>query len=133
MSGIGIRISKNDTDLIFDELENNRPFEACGVLVGSQEEYIITVKQAVPVKNSNRTERSFELDPTEFFNAWNGAEKEGLDIVGVYHTHPASPAKPSAWDKNTMQNTSDVWVIAGIDGLFAYRMAGGIIETVEMI
>ena len=133
MSCIEIRISKNDITLIFDELESNRPFEACGVLVGSQEEGTITVKQAVPVKNSNRTECSFELDPTEFFNAWNGAEKEGLDIVGVYHTHPSSPAKPSAWDKDTMQNTSDIWVIAGIDGIFAYRIVDGMIETVEMV
>ncbi|MDO9517242.1 MAG: M67 family metallopeptidase [Methanosarcinaceae archaeon] len=133
MSGIGIHISKNDINLIFDELENNRPFEACGVLIGSQEGGIITVKMAVPVKNSNRTERSFELDPTEFYNAWNSAEKDGFEIVGVYHTHPSSPAKPSAWDKDTMQNTSDVWVIAGIDGISAYRMAEGMVETVEMI
>ncbi|MCL7410523.1 MAG: M67 family metallopeptidase [Methanosarcinaceae archaeon] len=133
MPGIGIRISKNDITLIFDELENNRPFEACGVLVGSQEGEKITVSRVVPVKNSNRTGRSFELDPTEFYNAWSSAEKEGLDIVGVYHTHPVSPAKPSAWDKDTMQNTSDVWVIAGIDGIFTYRMAEGMVETVEMI
>ena len=133
MSDIELHISKNDITLILDELEANRPFEACGVLVGIEGRDIVTVKQAVPVKNSKRTERSFELDPTGFYKVWSDAEKEGLDIVGVYHTHPSSPSKPSDWDKKTMQDTSGIWVIAGIDGIFAYRMVKGMVEFVEMV
>ena len=133
MSDIELQISKNDITLILDELEANRPFEACGVLVGGEEGDVVNVQRAVPVKNSKRTERSFELDPTEFYNVWSDVEKEGLDIVGVYHTHPSSPAKPSAWDKETMQDAYGIWVIAGIDGVFAYRMVEGMVETVEIV
>lgn len=133
MPDIELHISKNDITLILDELEKNRPFEACGVLVGNEKGDVVTVQRAVPIKNSKRTERSFELDPTEFYNVWSNAEKEKLDIVGVYHTHPMSSAKPSAWDKKTMQDASGIWVIAGIDGVFAYRMVEGLVETVAMV
>ena len=128
-----MHISKNDITLILDELEANRPFEACGVLVGGEEEDVVTVQSVVSIKNSKRTERSFELDPTEFYKVWNIAEKEGFDIVGVYHTHPLSSAKPSDWDKKTMLDASGIWVIAGIDGVFAYRMVGEIVESVEIV
>ncbi|MBP2031253.1 proteasome lid subunit RPN8/RPN11 [Methanohalophilus levihalophilus] len=117
-----VSISPEDVKLILDELELNRPFEACGVLVGVYEGDIAYVKRTVPIKNSRRTERSFELDPVEFYNAWDTAEKENMDLIGVYHTHPESNARPSDWDQKSMENSPPIWLIAGIDGIFAYEL-----------
>ena len=128
-----VRISKEDISLILDELESNRPYEACGVLVGTNEGDIFAVKRAVPVENCRRTERSFELEPMQFYRVWDSAEKEGLDVIGVYHTHPSSLARPSDWDRRSMENSPAIWVIAGVDGIFAYRLVDGTIETVEIV
>jgi proteasome lid subunit RPN8/RPN11 len=38
------------------------------------------------------------MDPASFNRAVLDAEKEGLDLVGVLHTHPDHPARPSATD-----------------------------------
>ncbi|VVB86824.1 Desampylase [uncultured archaeon] len=121
-----IRISRLDIGMIQQELESNKPYEACGVLTGTINGSTALVEKALPVTNVNRTRASFELDPKQFYNAWNEAEKIGSEIVGVYHTHPASSAVPSLWDRMTMENDLMVWVIAGVDGMRAYIWDNGI-------
>ncbi|RNI15004.1 M67 family peptidase [Methanohalophilus sp. RSK] len=128
-----ISIAQEHLSLILEELESNRPFEACGVLVGINEGSVAAVKRAVPVSNSRRTQYSFELDPTEFYRIWDHAEKEGMDVVGIYHTHPANAARPSEWDKKSMRNFPLIWIIAGIDGVFAYRFVKERLSTVHMV
>lgn len=113
-------------ELIQAELEANRPYEACGVLVGTINGSIAKVEKALPITNSKRTHRSFELEPKQFYDAWNEAEKNGKEIVGIYHTHPVSSAIPSMWDRETMENAPSVWLIAGADGFRAYVWDSGI-------
>jgi proteasome lid subunit RPN8/RPN11 len=38
------------------------------------------------------------MDPAAFQPGCLDAEKEGLDVVGILHTHPDHPAQPSATD-----------------------------------
>lgn len=115
-----LRISHKELDLIHTEFEINKPYESCGVLIGTTHGNIANVEKVIPITNIRRTRVSFELDPIQFYNAWRDAENNGRDIVGIYHTHPNYPAVPSLWDRETMENDSSVWLIAGIDGTMAY-------------
>jgi proteasome lid subunit RPN8/RPN11 len=121
-----LKISHGDIELIQAELEANRPYEACGLLIGIINGNTAYVKRSLPVTNVKRTRTSFELDPEEHYDAWNDAEKKGMEIVGVYHTHPVSSAFPSLWDRDTMQNDTLVWLIAGADGMKAYVWEDGV-------
>jgi proteasome lid subunit RPN8/RPN11 len=121
-----LKISHKHIERIQSELESNKPYEACGVLVGTINGTTALVEKALPITNSKRTRTSFELDPKEHYNAWNEAEKDGKEIVGVYHTHPVSSAVPSLWDRQTMQNETCVWLIAGADGMRAYLWENGV-------
>ena len=127
-----LRISQKELDFIQAELEANKPYEACGVLVGTINGSTALVEKALPVTNVKRTRTSFELDPKEHYDVWNEAEKSGKEIVGVYHTHPVSSAVPSLWDRETMQNDTSVWIIAGADGMRAYVWEDGI-KSVKII
>lgn len=127
-----LRISRTELDLIQAELEENRPYEACGVLIGTIDGMTAHVEKARSIRNVKRTDRSFEFDPKEHFNAWNEAGKNGKEIIGVYHTHPVSCAMPSLWDKETMQNDTSIWFIAGADGMRAYVWDNGL-KTVKII
>ena len=127
-----LRIPRTELDLIQAELEANKPYEACGVLIGTIDGMTAHVEKARPITNVKRTHRSFELDPKEHYNAWNEAENNGKEIVGVYHTHPVSSAVPSLWDRETMQNDTSVWLIAGADGMRAYVWENGL-KTVKII
>lgn len=121
-----IKIFNRDLKTIRSELEANKPYEACGVLIGTLDGSTAFVEKALPITNSKRTVRSFELDPKEHYDAWNEAEKKGREIIGVYHTHPVSSADPSLWDRETMQNYASVWLIAGADGMRAYVWDNGL-------
>jgi proteasome lid subunit RPN8/RPN11 len=121
-----IKIFHKDLATIKSELETHKPYEACGVLIGTLDENTAFVEEALPITNSKRTMRSFELDPKEHYNAWNEAEKNEKEIIGVYHTHPVSSAVPSLWDGETMQNDPSVWLIAGADGMRAYVWDNGL-------
>jgi proteasome lid subunit RPN8/RPN11 len=127
-----LRIPRIELDLIQAELEENKPYEACGVLIGTIDGMTAHVEKAIPIRNVKRTQRSFELDPKEHYNAWNEAEKNGKEIVGVYHTHPVTCAVPSLWDRETMQNDTSIWLIAGADGMRAYVWEDGL-KTVKII
>ena len=38
------------------------------------------------------------MDPAEHLRADIAAQRDGLEVVGVWHTHPDHPALPSATD-----------------------------------
>ncbi|MCL7414572.1 MAG: M67 family metallopeptidase [ANME-2 cluster archaeon] len=121
---VHVQLKKDHIRLIRDELTLHAPNEACGVFIGRHQRDSIIVDIVVPIKNSIPSDRSFELDPKEHYEAWNRADEERLDIVGVYHTHPHSKASPSAWDEQSMKNYQTLWVIAGIDGVRGYEWDG---------
>jgi [CysO sulfur-carrier protein]-S-L-cysteine hydrolase len=128
-----LTISQRDLDFIKIQLEVNKPYEACGVIVGTTSDTMVDVKRVIPITSIVRTSVSFELDPQEFYNAWSDAEKNGNEIVGVYHTHPFPfhPASPSSWDIETMKNVPSIWLIAGIGGIWGYVYDDGI-ENVKI-
>lgn len=127
-----LKISYDNEIYIQTEFEVNRPYEACGLLIGTIDVNIANVEKVQPVTNVRRSTTSFELEPMEFYNIWNTSQKEGKDIVGIYHTHPFSSAIPSTWDRSTMEHNSLVWLIVGIDGMKSYIWDDGI-KSVETI
>jgi proteasome lid subunit RPN8/RPN11 len=76
------------------------PLEVCGLLVGRQNNGRTEVEKVTQAKNLNR-ERArdrFELDPMHLLDMDESARTHGLQIVGVWHTHPDHPARPSDTD-----------------------------------
>lgn len=77
------------------------PLEVCGLLVGRQVDGHVDVAHVVEARNLNR-ERAhdrYDLDPTDFLAADGQARAQGLEIVGVWHSHPDHPARPSETDR----------------------------------
>lgn len=77
------------------------PSEGCGVLIGRRLDHAVRVGDAARARNLNsqRARDRFELDPEDFMKADAAARADGLDIVGIWHTHPDHPAQPSATDR----------------------------------
>lgn len=79
------------------------PIEACGLLSGrlpgTAQMACWTVEQAHSMTNvAARPATSFRLDPVEVLRVTRTVETTGLEIVGVYHSHPGGLAVPSATD-----------------------------------
>ena len=96
-----LTISKSLLSEVYHHGEKTYPDECCGLLLGVYENGNRIAKQVFPAQNLN-TERSrdrYELNPKDFMAADRLAEKSGLDIVGIYHSHPDHPSKASETDR----------------------------------
>ena len=127
-----VRLADSARAAMREHAEEGYPFEICGLLVGTAEEDSRTVRHAWPVRNSweedpalraelieslsgvvstasaadweaHDTSRRFLISPRDVMLAMKRARAEGLDLIGVYHTHPNHPAIPSEYDRSVAQ------------------------------
>ena len=77
------------------------PYECCGLLVGNSNNSGKVVHKIYSVENKNKVRAvdRYEIDSKEFDEVDREATKKGLNIIGIYHSHPDHPAVPSAFDK----------------------------------
>src|SRR5688500_10153369 len=76
------------------------PLEVCGLLIGQRRNGVVEVNRVTQGKNLNqeRARDRFELDPLHLVEMDESARRQGMEIVGVWHTHPDHPAQPSQTD-----------------------------------
>jgi proteasome lid subunit RPN8/RPN11 len=69
--------------------EATYPDECCGVMLGSVDDAKI-VREAVPLDNvaAGSHRARYELRPEDLLRADKEARARGLDVVGIYHSHP---------------------------------------------
>jgi proteasome lid subunit RPN8/RPN11 len=83
------------------------PEECCGVLIGrsiqgtTMVERVLLVGNASPGDRQNqyRRHRRYQIPPETVLAAHKEARALGLEVVGYYHSHPDSPARPSEADR----------------------------------
>lgn len=96
-----LRIPAALLEALHAHARRSAPQEACGLLAGrTGPDGARIVEHAFPVRNADpRPELAYTLDAQEQLRWTLHAEDElGLDVVGVYHSHPAGPARLSATD-----------------------------------
>jgi proteasome lid subunit RPN8/RPN11 len=81
--------------------EADYPREACGLIGGIVEPERKVAVQLVPMRNSrpDAPRTRYLIDPEAFRRAQQQLERDGLDVVGVYHSHPDAVSRPSAFDQ----------------------------------
>jgi proteasome lid subunit RPN8/RPN11 len=96
---IPLRISAEALQGIEADLVAAYPDEGCGFLLG-QADPTRTVTAFLPVHNAHPGERArrFLILPTDYLHAERHAAAEGLDLLGVYHSHPEVAPVPSTTD-----------------------------------
>lgn len=117
------------------------PEEVCGLLVGRTDGRAMVVERVVLARNRNvgRRHDRYELHPDDFLGAAESARRDGLDIVGIWHTHPDHPAQPSATDLEAAWSGYDYLILSvtprGVDEVRCWTLDGdGFVEqAVEII
>ena len=82
--------------------EETYPHECCGFMLGSAEEGLQRISEVRSQENerTDSRENRFVISPEQFRAAEKYARKAGLLLVGIYHSHPDSPARPSEYDRD---------------------------------
>lgn len=86
------------------------PEEACGILAGKSRE----VKKVYRMTNVEGSQITYRIDPDEQFRIMKEMRQEGLDMVAIYHSHPASRAYPSATDVRLAFYEDPAYVIVSL-------------------
>jgi [CysO sulfur-carrier protein]-S-L-cysteine hydrolase len=93
--------------------KDSLPNESCALLLGNNtnKENEIQVIETLSMKNSDASPTTrFRIDSQELINGYLRAEKMGLNVIGIFHSHPAPPI-PSSTDKIFMEINPVVWLI----------------------
>jgi len=119
------------------------PHEGCGVLIGEQsaEDSAVRVVDVTSARNlfTSRLEDRYDLDPADMLQADRDARAQGRDVVGVWHSHPDHPARPSQFDTDRAW-AGWVYVIvatqsggAGDANAFALEAEGGAFAQLQLV
>lgn len=76
------------------QVERAAPLEACGLLAGKNRR----VAKVIPVRNQAESAVRFVMDPYEQLKAFEWIDSNGLDLLGIFHSHPAGPETASPTD-----------------------------------
>lgn len=100
------RIAPGAMQSMHDSAARHYPLEACGLLLGriGKQGWDIDEAREIANLNTERASDRFMLDPKGYQAVDRELAGSGREIVGIYHSHPDCPAKPSptdlsaAWD-----------------------------------
>ena len=79
---------------ITEYVDRHAPLEACGLLAGSEDR----VEKVLFVQNQAQSPVRFVMEPYEQLRAFEWIEANGLDLLGIFHSHPAGPETVSITD-----------------------------------
>ena len=94
-------LTKQQAEMLIEHSKREFPNEACGTLVGlpaRQMEGEGKVKIVYQMTNTDRSPKTFLMDPKEQLRMMKEIRDLGLEMVGIYHSHPGTEAYPSARD-----------------------------------
>jgi [CysO sulfur-carrier protein]-S-L-cysteine hydrolase len=89
-----LTLNREHWQKMLHHVESHIPLEACGLLAGTDNR----VEKVIEVRNQAQSPVRFVMDPYEQLKAFDWIESNGLDLLGIFHSHPAGPETASATD-----------------------------------
>src|SRR5687768_8812979 len=89
-----LSLTKEQLLYITDHVHVHEPLEACGLLAGKNSR----VEKVIAVRNQAQSPVRYMMDPIEQLTAFQWIESQGLDLLGIFHSHPAGPEVVSPID-----------------------------------
>jgi [CysO sulfur-carrier protein]-S-L-cysteine hydrolase len=128
-----IRITEMVRHAMQDHALRARPSECCGLLSGRG----AVVTSLHPLRNEADTpETRYFASPEDLFAAMRRIREADQVLMGIYHSHPRTPAYPSASDVGMAFYPEAVYFIISLEpriDLRAFRIEGTNIEDVSVV
>lgn len=93
---------------LLQDASSELPNEACGLIAGEKAGENIYIRKVYHLKNIDQSSEHFRMDPKEQLKAVTDMRDNGLIPLGNWHSHPATPSRPSqediryAYDRNAL-------------------------------
>ncbi len=102
-----IALSQDILAEIAAQAESEAPNEACGYLAGRDG----VALERYPMTNADASPEHFSFEPREQFVALKRAREAGFELIAVYHSHPATPARMSDEDVRLANDPDTIYLI----------------------
>lgn len=86
--------TKEHFDEMVAHVDSLAPLEACGLLAGKNSK----VEKILTATNQLQSQTKYAMNPIEQLNAFEWIESNGLELLGIFHSHPTGPETVSPAD-----------------------------------
>lgn len=98
-SGVIVNLDKEVLETMKSHAESTFPNECVGFLYGKDgDTRSITIANPIDNAKDGDQSRRFEVSPYDYMHAEKFAMMQGIDLLGIYHSHPNHVAIPSIHD-----------------------------------
>jgi len=130
-----IEITKELKEQLLQHAWKELPYEACGVISGSAGKGPL---QFYPARNELKSSTRYQIEPHDLYRIIMDITEQGLEIWGIFHSHPVSPAYPSETDLKQSYYPDAYYLIASFADakkpvLRAFRIVDKQVEEVEVL
>jgi proteasome lid subunit RPN8/RPN11 len=99
---MSLQITSELLKQIYQHGENAYPEEGAGLLLGGMDGEYKQVTAILPLSNAREDSarhNRYLLTAKDYLQAEQEAAHRGLDVLGVFHSHPDHPNRPSEFDR----------------------------------
>jgi proteasome lid subunit RPN8/RPN11 len=111
------------------------PEEACGVLAGDA--VTGTVDRLYPTRNAAASARIYSVDSRDLLHADRDAERNGTQLIGVFHSHTHTDAYPSPTDVDEAPDPAWHYVVVSLRDTHpvtrSFRIGNGRVEEESVV
>ena len=127
-----MKIPQHIIDELVSQARLDAPNESCGYLLGTPDG---DVTENYWMENIDHSPEHFAFAPKDQFAALKYARSRGLKILANWHSHPASPSRPSAEDLRLANDPTIRYAILSLhEGLHlnSFKILGGKVTDKEI-
>ena len=122
-------------DELIEQARRDAPDESCGYLLGERTDEGDVVTENYWMENIDHSPEHFAFAPKDQFAALKYARSKGLRILANWHSHPASPSRPSQEDLRLANDPSIRYAILSLHQgihLNSFKILGGEVVDKEI-
>lgn len=126
-------LKKEFLEGIFNHSKREFPNECCGILAGKDGR----VAKIYETTNIDKSPSTYFMEPKEQLEVMKEIRNQGWEMIGIYHSHVASPAYPSAHDVELAFYPEASYVIITLEDeahpqIRSFKIVGAKIEKEEL-
>ncbi|MBR6981518.1 MAG: M67 family metallopeptidase [Prevotella sp.] len=120
---------------LIEQARRDAPDESCGYLLGERTDEGDVVTENYWMENIDHSPEHFAFAPKDQFAALKYARSKGLKILANWHSHPASPSRPSQEDLRLANDPTIRYAILSLHQgihLNSFKILGGEVVDKEI-
>lgn len=132
-----LRLTRAQQTAVVGHAQSCQPEEACGILAGTRDGEDVMVTKVFLMENAEHSDVFYQMDSREQFQVFDEMERDDLQLVAIFHSHPHSPAYPSGVDLELAFYPDAAYLIVSLmhaePETHAFRIVDGQVREIDII